>query len=93
MIWLGTVMAIPPDALADSVDLDFTEVEEHWNVYQLSDGTKLKVKLIVRGVKRLKQFEPDGTPVYLINSMNVVRALDIPADVKAKPRKSSMPPV
>ena len=86
-------MAIQPDALAGSVELDFTEVEEHWNVYQLSDGTKLKVKLIIRGVKRLNQFEPDGTPVYLINSMNVVRAVDIPDTVKAKPKKSSMPPV
>jgi hypothetical protein len=86
-------MTIPPDALNESVDLDFTEIEEHWNIYQLSDGTKLKVKLIVRGVKRLNQFEPDGTPVYLINSMNVVRAIDIPAEVKAKPKKSSMPPV
>lgn len=86
-------MAIPADALNESIDLDFKEIEEHWNVYQLSDGTKLKVKLIVRGVKRLNQFEPDGTPVYLINSMNVVRAIDIPAEVKAKPKKSSMPPV
>jgi hypothetical protein len=86
-------MGIQPDALAGSVELDFAEVEEHWNVYQLSDGTKLKVKLIIRGVKRLNQFEPDGTPVYLINSMNVVRAVDIPDSVKAKPKKSSMPPV
>ncbi|MGD0805527.1 MAG: hypothetical protein ABSA11_15815 [Candidatus Bathyarchaeia archaeon] len=86
-------MAIPPEALDESIDLDFTEIEEHWNLYQLSDGTKLKVKLIVRGVKRLNQFEPDGTPIYLINSMNVVRAIDIPVEVKAKPKKSSMPPV
>ena len=86
-------MTLPADALNDSLDLDFTEIEEHWNVYQLSDGTKLKVKLVIRGVKRLNQFEPDGTPVYLINSMNVVRAIDIPAEIKAKPKKSSMPPV
>ena len=86
-------MAIQSDALTGSTDLDFTELEEHWNIYQLSDGTKLKVKLIIRGVKRLNQFEPDGTPVYLINSMNVVRAVDIPDSVKAKPKKSSMPPV
>jgi hypothetical protein len=86
-------MAIPSDALSDSTDLDFTELEEHWNIYQLNDGTKLKVKLIIRGVKRLNTFEPDGTPVYLINSMNVVRAVDVPDSVKAKPKKSSMPPV
>jgi hypothetical protein len=86
-------LALPLDALTDSVDLDFEELEEHWNIYKLSDGTKLKVKLVLRGVKRLSQFEPDGTPVYVINSMNVVRAVDVPVEVKAKPKKSSMPPV
>ncbi len=86
-------MAIPADALAESTDIDFKELEEHWNVYQLSDGTKLKVKLILRGVKRLNQYEPDGTPIYMINSINVVRAVEIPPEVKAKPKKSSLPPV
>ncbi|MCJ7572653.1 hypothetical protein MUO93_00105 [Candidatus Bathyarchaeota archaeon] len=86
-------MAIPADALAESTDIDFKELEEHWNVYQLSDGTKLKVKLILRGVKRLNQYEPDGIPIYVINSINVVRAVEIPPEVKAKPKKSSLPPV
>lgn len=86
-------MAIPADALAESTDIDFKELEEHWNEYQLSDGTKLKVKLILRGVKRLNQYEPDGTPIYVINSLNVVRAVEIPPEVKAKPKKSSLPPV
>jgi hypothetical protein len=86
-------LAIPADALAESTDIDFKELEEHWNVYQLSDGTKLKVKLILRGVKRLNQYEPDGTPIYVINSINVVRAVEIPPEVKAKPKKSSLPPV
>ena len=75
------------------MDIDFKELEEHWNVYQLSDGTKLKVKLILRGVKRLNQYEPDGIPIYVINSINVVRAVEIPPEVKAKPKKSSLPPV
>ena len=86
-------MVIPQEALADSIDIDFEEVEEHWNVYKLNDGTRLKVKLVLRGVKRLNQFEPDGTPVYVINSMNVVRAIDVPPEIKAKPKKSTMPPV
>jgi len=86
-------LAISADALAESTDIDFKELEEHWNVYQLSDGTKLKVKMILRGVKRLNQYEPDGTPIYVINSLNVVRAVEIPPEVKAKPKKSSLPPV
>lgn len=80
-------------ALAGSVDLDFQEVKENWNTYALSDGTTLKVKLVLRGVKRLKNYEPDGSPIYVINSINVVRAVDIPEDLRAKPQKSELPPV
>ena len=77
-------------ALEDSVDVDFDEEEEFWNVYRLSDGSTLKVKLVLRGVKRLKRYEPDGTPIYVINSINVVRAVDVPQELKAKPKKSEM---
>ncbi len=84
---------LPMGALAGSVDLDFQEVEENWNTYTLSDGTTLKVKLVLRGVKRLKNYEPDGSPIYVINTINVVRAVDIPPELKAKPKKSEMPPV
>ncbi len=84
---------LPVGALADSVDLDFDEVEENWNTYTLSDGTTIKVKLVLRGVKRLKRFEPDGTPIYVINSINVVRAVNVPQELKAKPKESEMAPV
>jgi hypothetical protein len=84
---------LPIGALVGSVDLDFQEVEENWNTYNLSDGTTLKVKLVLRGVKRLKNYEPDGSPIYVINTINVVRAVDIPPELKAKPKKSEMPPV
>jgi len=79
--------------LADSIDLDFEEVEENWNTYRLGDGTTIKVKLVLRGVKRLKRYERDGTPIYVINSINVVRALNVPQDLKAKPKESEMAPV
>lgn len=84
---------LPMEALADAVGLDFTEIEEHWNSYRLSDGTTLKVRLVLRGVKRLKRYEPDGTPIYVINSINVVRAVNVPEELKAKPKKSELPPV
>ena len=53
----------------------------------------LKVKLVLRGVKRLERYEPDGSPIYVINSINVVRAINIPDEYKAKPKESEMPPV
>ena len=81
------------DALKDAVEIDFSEEKEFWNEYSLEDGTTLKVKLVLRGVKRLSRYEPDGTPVYVINSMNVVRAVNVPPEIKAKPKKSEMNPV
>ena len=84
---------LPMNALEGSVGLDFEEKEEHWNTYALSDGTTIKVKLVLRGVKRLNRYEPDGTPIYVINSINVVRALDVPEELRAKPKQSEMAPV
>jgi len=87
------MMRIPKDALIGSVNLDFKENEEHWNSYNLSDGTTLKVKLVLRGVKRLNAYEPDGTPIYVVNTVNVVRAINVPEELKAKPKESELPPV
>ncbi len=84
---------IPRDALKDAVEIDFSAEKEFWNEYKLEDGTTLKVKLVLRGVKRLTRYEPDGTPVYVINSMNVVRAINVPSEIKAKPKKREMNPV
>jgi hypothetical protein len=90
----GKMLAsMPRGAFEGSVDLDFEEVEENWNTYTLSDGTTLKVKLVLRGVKRLKRYEPDGTPIYVINSINVVRAVNVPQKLKVKPKESEMAPV
>ena len=84
---------LPRNAREGSVDLDFEETEEHWNTYTLSDGTTIKVKLVLRGVKRLNRYEPDGNPIYVINSINVVRSLNVPSELKAKPKESEMAPV
>jgi len=79
--------------LEEADDIDFTEEREHWNTYKLEDGTTLKIKLVLRGVKRLKKWGPDGSPVYLINSTNILRAVDIPRELKRKPKPSSFEPV
>ena len=71
--------------MKDAVEIDFSEEKEFWNEYSLEDGTTLKVKLVLRGVKRLNRHEPDGTPEDVINSMNVVRAVNVLPEIKAKP--------
>jgi hypothetical protein len=84
---------ITPEDVAAGEDIDFEEKEEHWNVYKLKDGTTLKIKLILVGIKRLKKHGPDGTPLYMINSQNVVRAVDIPKELMAKQKEPSFKPV
>jgi hypothetical protein len=51
------------------------------------------MRLVLSGVKRLKKFNPDGTPIYMINSMNVVRIVDVPKELMAKPTQAEMAPV
>jgi len=77
---------ITPEDLVKAVDLDFKNEKEYWNTYELSDGSILKVKLVLVGVKRLKKYNPDGTPIYIINSQNIVRILNIPKELRAKPK-------
>jgi len=70
--------------LAEGEDLDFEEQVEGWNVYKLSDGTTLKIKTVLVAVKRLKRYNPDGTPIYIIQTQNIVRAVNVPEHLKAK---------
>lgn len=86
-------MAVTPEDVAEGEDVDFEEVEEGWNVYKLSDGTTLKVKLVLAGVKRLKKHNPDGSPIYVIQSQNIVRAVNVPRELYAKPKQPTMKPV
>jgi hypothetical protein len=86
-------MRITQKDIAEGTEIDFEEQEERWNTYKLSDGTTLKVKLILNGVKRLNKYRDDGEPIYLINSQNVVRTVKVPQELKLKPKESSMQPV
>ncbi len=79
--------------IAEAEDLDFTDEHEHWNTYKLNDGTTLKVKLVLQGVKRLQKCDPSGYPIYLIKSANIVRAVDVPQELKAKQKASTFKPV
>lgn len=90
---MSAPIPITPEDISQSEDIDFEEIEERWNVYKLKEGTTLKVKLIITSVKRLKKHNPDGTPIYFISSQNIVRTVDIPKGLMAKPKESSMKPV
>jgi len=86
-------MAITPEDIAEGEDVDFEEVKECWNVYKLKDGATLKVKLVLVGVKRLQKHNPDGSPIYVIQSQNIVRAVDVPKELYTKPKPPTVKPV
>ena len=65
-------------------EVEFEVDNESFNNYILHDGTKLKMKTVVSEVIRLDMYKPDGEPVYMINSTNIVSAV-VPDILKKKP--------
>jgi hypothetical protein len=52
-----------PDGQTRKVkELDFEIISEPWAEYKLSDGTRLKLKII--GLKAYRVLYPDGKPAY-----------------------------
>lgn len=86
-------MRITQKDFQEGTEVDFSEEEEHWNIYRLGDGTILKVRLVLQGVKRLKKYNPDGNPIYLIRSQNIVRTINVPEKLKEQPKESTFKPV
>lgn len=73
-----------------TVEVDWEAEKENWNEYRLKDGTLLKVKLILRGVRRAtEQHYPDGLPIYMVNSINVVRSVEVPKNLLSVPTEKT----
>ena len=68
----------------DAVPVEANQSNEYWNQYLLEDGTVLKVKTVVTNIMRLiDEYAPDGDPVYVIKSGNVV-TVTCPEGLKKK---------
>ena len=71
--------------LSEGEEVDFENEKEQWNVYKLSDGTTLKVKLVLVNVVRSRdQYDPLGNPIYGITSQNVIKILNVPEKLSRK---------
>lgn len=70
--------------------LDFKTLNEEWNVYDLEDGTKVKIKTIATKIIRVEgAYNKDGDPVYQVQSTNVVTT-DVPQKLKLKPTRKDI---
>jgi hypothetical protein len=69
------------------VDFESADKAEKWNVYSLSDGSELRVKLEVTKISKTSLFDDMGDPVYFVVSENIVRVWS-PPNLFVKPSKA-----
>jgi hypothetical protein len=63
--------------LVDGESIEFMTRKEDFNEYQLADGKVIKIKMVAtRIIRLLEEKSPDGTPVYLIQSQNIVAPIE-----------------
>jgi len=67
------LIKLPNGRVVTGKKLSFRTVKEDWNEYELEDGSKLYVKLVLIDVIRRDQFNEIGEPVYQILSQNAVK--------------------
>jgi hypothetical protein len=65
--------------------VDFETVREEYNSYKLADGSMIRMKTVVTSIIRTDDFTPDGEPLYIVNSQNVLVA-DVPDGLKRPQR-------
>ncbi len=58
--------------MVEGEELDFEPLKESWNEYRCSDGSYVRIKLVVAKITRLNERTETGEPVYVVNSSNVL---------------------
>ena len=67
------VRARPGEPLKDAELIEVNEATERWNEYQLSDGTVIRLKVVVVEVSRIEgEYDADGNPSYIMKSGNIM---------------------
>ena len=63
-------------------DVDFESKGEQFSIYNLEDGTVVKIKAALISIARLEgEYGPTGDPVYLIQAQNLI-AVQVPDELK-----------
>ncbi|RIK94536.1 MAG: hypothetical protein DCC71_23605 [Proteobacteria bacterium] len=69
----------------------FKVVEEPWCEYDLEDGTKVRLKIVVSEVIRLEGvYTDEGDPVYTVKSSNVM-STEVPDNLRKAPGTAKGP--
>lgn len=78
----------------DAEILDFKVMNEDWQLYELSDHSKLKIKLVLTQVWRGRtQVHPlTGEPLYMWNTINAVSLLSFPEELRGQTTSATITP-
>ncbi len=63
--------------------IPFESKGEQWSYYDLEDGSKAKIKVVLMDIVRLEAHMPNGDPVYMITAQQVV-GVDVNPELKQK---------
>jgi hypothetical protein len=64
-------------------DIEFEKIKEGWNTYELENGAKISVKLVLVSVSRTNKFDSRGEPIYIFNIQPLMKG-KIPEKLKKK---------
>jgi hypothetical protein len=63
-------------------DVPIKSAEEHFNEYELEDGSKVKVKFSASSFMRVaNEHAPDGKPIYLVFCVPAVNVISAPESI------------
>ncbi len=63
------------DRTIEAEDMEFQTGREDWSEYQVEDGFTVRIKLVVSSILKTQERDPQGNPVYIVQSTNIVKVL------------------
>lgn len=63
------------DRTIEAEDMEFSTRREDWNEYMVEDGYTVRIKLVVSSILKTGERDPQGNPVYIVQSTNIVKVL------------------
>jgi hypothetical protein len=70
------------DEWVEGEELDFEPLREQWNEYRCTDGSLVKLKIIVAKITKLDKRNQQGEPIYQVASTSVIAVTPSQQDMK-----------
>ena len=71
--------------MVEAEEVAINSSHENWNEYLLSDGSVVRVKLVVtEAVKVVDMYDQQGNPVYVVQSTNIM-SVSAPDEIRRDP--------